>query len=72
MTISNERFTPTQMQQLEDQLIQADDVRLYRRTLALLMWVLPLFVGSGRLPNGVVYCRPNLSEKGLTRWSPSH
>jgi transposase len=36
--MSNERFTPTQMQQLEDQLIQTDDVRLYRRTLALLMW----------------------------------
>jgi transposase len=36
--MSSERFTPAQMQQLEDQLIQADDVRLYRRTLALLMW----------------------------------
>jgi transposase len=36
--MSNQRFTATQMQQLEDQLIQTDDVRLYRRTLALLMW----------------------------------
>src|SRR5215210_3822968 len=34
----SERFTPAQMQQLEDQLIQTDDVRLYRRILALLMW----------------------------------
>lgn len=36
--MSSERFTPAQMQQLEDQLIQTNDVRLYRRTLALLMW----------------------------------
>jgi transposase len=36
--MSSERFTPAQMQQLEHQLIQTDDVRLYRRTLALLMW----------------------------------
>jgi transposase len=36
--MTSERFTPAQMQQLEDQLTQADDVRLYRRTLALLMW----------------------------------
>jgi len=35
--MSNERFTPAQMQQLEDQLSQTDDVRLYRRILALLM-----------------------------------
>jgi len=38
MTMSSERFTPTQMQQLEHQLVQTDDVRLYRRILALLMW----------------------------------
>jgi transposase len=36
--MSSERFTPAQMQQLEDQLLQTNDVRLYRRTLALLMW----------------------------------
>ncbi len=36
--MSSERFTPAQMQQLEDQLTQTDDVRLYRRTLALLLW----------------------------------
>ncbi len=36
--MSSERFTPAQMHQLEHQLIQTDDVRLYRRTLALLMW----------------------------------
>lgn len=36
--MSSERFTPAQMQQLEHQLLQTDDVRLYRRTLALLMW----------------------------------
>src|SRR5215211_3719933 len=36
--MSSERFTPAQMQQLEHQLMQTDDVRLYRRTLALLMW----------------------------------
>jgi transposase len=36
--MSNERFTRVQMQQLEDQLSQTDDVRLYRRTLALLLW----------------------------------
>jgi hypothetical protein len=27
--------------------------------------------GSGRLSNGVVYCLPDISEKGMTRWSPS-
>jgi len=36
--MSSERFTPAQMQQLEEHLIQIDDVRLYRRTLALLLW----------------------------------
>src|SRR5438094_10562084 len=36
--MSSERFTPAQMQQLEHQLVQTDDLRLYRRTLALLMW----------------------------------
>ena len=36
--MSSERFTPAQMRQLEHQLDQTDDVRLYRRTLALLMW----------------------------------
>jgi hypothetical protein len=36
--MSHERLTPVQMQQLERQLVQTDDVRLYRRTLALLMW----------------------------------
>jgi len=36
--MSSERLTPAQMRQLEDQVSQADDVRLYRRTLALLMW----------------------------------
>ena len=36
--MSHERLTPVQMQQLEHQLAQTDDVRLYRRTLALLMW----------------------------------
>ena len=36
--MSSERLTLAQMQQLEDQLTHTDDVRLYRRTLALLMW----------------------------------
>jgi len=36
--MSGEQLTPAQMQQLEHQLSQTDDVRLYRRTLALLMW----------------------------------
>jgi transposase len=36
--MSSQPFTPAQMQQLERQLMQADHVRLYRRTLALLMW----------------------------------
>jgi transposase len=36
--MSSERFTPAQMQQLEHQLMQTDDVRLYRRILAVLMW----------------------------------
>jgi transposase len=36
--MSDERLTTAQMQQLEHQLAQADDVRLYRRTLALLVW----------------------------------
>ena len=36
--MNSERLTPAQMQQLENQLTQTDDVRLYRRTLALLMW----------------------------------
>jgi transposase len=36
--MSSERLTPAQMQQLERQLLQTDDVRLYRRTLAVLMW----------------------------------
>jgi transposase len=36
--MSHERLTPAQMQQLERQLARTDDVRLYRRTLALLMW----------------------------------
>jgi len=30
-----------------------------------------LQVGSGRLSNGVVYCLPDISEKGMTRWLPS-
>ena len=36
--MSHERLTRAQMQQLERQLVQTDDVRLYRRTLALLIW----------------------------------
>lgn len=36
--MNSEQLTPAQMQQLEDQLTQTDDVRLYRRTLALLLW----------------------------------
>ena len=36
--MNREWLTPTQTQQLERQLVQTDDVRLYRRTLALLMW----------------------------------
>jgi len=36
--MTSERLTPVQMQQLECQLVQTDDLRLYRRTLALLMW----------------------------------
>jgi len=36
--MSSERFRPVQTQQLERQLMQTDDARLYRRTLALLMW----------------------------------
>jgi transposase len=36
--MSSERLTPAQMQQLERQLLQTDDVRFYRRTLAVLMW----------------------------------
>ena len=36
--MSSERFTPAQIQQLEHQLAQTDDVRLYRRILALLLW----------------------------------
>jgi transposase len=36
--MSSERLTPAQMRELEDQVSQTDDVRLYRRTLALLMW----------------------------------
>ena len=36
--MTSKRLTPRQMQQLEHQLVQTDDVRLYRRTLALLMW----------------------------------
>jgi transposase len=38
MNMTSQRLSPAQMQQLERQLIQTDDVRLYRRTLALLMW----------------------------------
>ena len=36
--MTSERLTPAQMQQLERQLVQTDHVRLYRRTLALLLW----------------------------------
>ena len=36
--MTSERLSSAQMQQLEHQLAQTDDVRLYRRTLALLMW----------------------------------
>lgn len=36
--MTSQRLAPAQMQQLEGQLMQTDDVRLYRRTLALLMW----------------------------------
>jgi transposase len=36
--MTSERLAPAQMQQLERQLVQTDDVRLYQRTLALLMW----------------------------------
>jgi transposase len=36
--MSSERFTPAQIQHLEHQLAQTDDVRLYRRILALLLW----------------------------------
>ncbi len=36
--MTSERLGPVQMQQLEHQLVQTGDVRIYRRTLALLMW----------------------------------
>jgi transposase len=36
--MSHQRLTRAQMQQLGRQLAQTNDVRLYRRTLALLMW----------------------------------
>jgi transposase len=36
--MSDERLTPVQMQHLQQQLVQTDDVRLYRRILALLLW----------------------------------
>jgi transposase len=36
--MSDQRLTTAQMRQLEHQLAQIDDVRLYRRTLALLVW----------------------------------
>ena len=36
--MTSKRLEPAQMQQLERQLVQTDDVRVYRRTLALLMW----------------------------------
>jgi transposase len=38
MNMTSQRLAPAQMQLLERQLMQTDDVRLYRRTLALLMW----------------------------------
>jgi len=36
--MTSERLGPAQMQQLEHHLGQTDDVRVYRRTLALVMW----------------------------------
>lgn len=36
--MTSQRLPPAQVQQLECQLMHTDDVRLYRRTLALLMW----------------------------------